>query len=211
MRINQKRKFKANCGENKWTGFLFILPWLIGLICFKAGPLLMTIGLSFTKYKIISSPKFIGLQNFIDMFQDPNFWMAAKVNIEYVLITVPCKMIFALFIAYVLTSNVKGIGLFRSIYYIPSLMGGNVAIAILWRFLFLEDGLLNAILKPLGLGPYSFLTNDIASLFVVSLLHVWQFGATMVLFLAALKDVPKSFYEAAIIDGASRRKIFFSI
>lgn len=171
----------------------------------------MSFMLSFTKYKIISTPKWFGFGNFIEMYQDENFWTAARVNLEYVIITVPLRMVFALFIAYVLTSNVKGIGVFRSIYYIPSLMGGNVAIAILWRFLFLQDGLINAILKIFGFPPYPFLTKDLSALFVVSLLHVWQFGATMVIFLSALKGVPRSLYEAAIVDGASRGRIFFSI
>ena len=187
MRKNAS-KFRKNCGESKYIGLLLILPWIIGFICFKAVPLFLSFIFSFTKYNVISSPSFIGLENYESMICD-----------------------FALFIAYILTSRVKGIGLFRAVYYIPSLMGGNVAIAILWRFLFLKEGLINSLLSSVGLGPFAFLSGDFSSLFIVSFLHVWQFGATMVVFLAALKGVPASFSEAAIVDGASRFRIFFNV
>ena len=210
MRKNAS-KFRKNCGESKYIGLLLILPWIIGFICFKAVPLFLSFIFSFTKYNVISSPSFIGLENYESMICDPNFWDAARVNVEYVLMTVPMRLFFALFIAYILTSRVKGIGLFRAVYYIPSLMGGNVAIAILWRFLFLKEGLINSLLSSVGLGPFAFLSGDFSSLFLVSFLHVWQFGATTVVFLAALKGVPASFSEAAIVDGASRFRIFFNV
>lgn len=208
---DKQSRFRRNCGESKYIGLFLILPWLIGFICFKAGPLIMSMVLSFTKYNVISSPKWVGFENFQTMFADPDFWTAANVNIKYVLMTVSLRLSFALFIAYILTSNVRFIGLFRSIYYIPSLMGGHVAIAILWRYLFLKDGLINAILTILGFSPIAFFSSDFYSLAIISLLHVWQFGATMVIFLAALKGVPKSLSEAALVDGAKRSRIFFSI
>lgn len=207
----KKTRFRRNCGESKFIGLIFVLPWLIGFICFKAGPLVMSMVLSFTKYNVIASPRWIGFDNYLNMFSDPDFWTAANVNIQYVLMTVSLRLSFALFIAYVLTSNVRFIGLFRSMYYIPSLMGGNVAIAILWRYLFLKDGLINSILGIFGVSPIAFFSGDFSSLAIISLLHVWQFGATMVIFLAALKGVPKSLSEAALVDGAKRSRIFFSI
>lgn len=203
--------FSKNRGESKYIGLLFIIPWFLGFICFKAGPLLMSFIMSLTKYNIISSAKWIGLDNYRKMIADPDFWMAIKVNLEYVLLTVPLRLTFSLFIAYILTSNVKRIGIFRVLYYIPSLMGGNVAIAILWRFLFLDEGLINSLLAGIGIQGKAWLTGYFSALVVVSLLHVWQFGATMVIFLAALKSIPKSYIEAAIIDGASRWKLFIRI
>jgi oligogalacturonide transport system permease protein len=203
--------FAKNRGESKYIGLLFILPWIFGFICFKAGPLAMSFIVSFTKYNVMSSPKWIGLDNFTKLFTSADFWMAARVNLEYVLMTVPIRLSFSLFIAYVLTSSVKGIGVFRALYYIPSLMGGNVAIAILWRYLFLKEGLINSLLLLVGIQGKAWIAGDFSALFIVSLLHVWQFGATMVIFLAALKGIPMTLKEAALIDGASSRAIFFRI
>lgn len=210
--INKKNTiYRTNRGENKYIGLLFILPWLFGFLAFKAGPLFLAFVFSFTKYNVLSPPRFIGLANYKHMFSNADFINSVKVNFLYVLFTVPGRLIFSLFIAYLLTTKIKGIGIFRSIYYIPSLMGGNVAIAILWRYMFLKTGLLNSILANFGIGGYAWLTHNISALIVVSLLHVWQFGATMIIFLAALKGVPVSLKEAAFIDGAKRRTIFLRI
>ena len=211
MRKANSLKYSKNKSESKWIGFLFVLPWLIGLICFKAGPLLMSFILSFMSYNIVSSPRFIGFQNFVEMAADPDFLNSLAVSFKYVLLTAPTRLIFSLFIAYLLAQNVVGIGLFRAVYYIPSLMGGNVAIAILWRYMFSENGLINNLLALVGIQGKAWLVGDFSALCVVSLLHVWQFGATMVIFLAAFKGVPSSIIEAATIDGASRWRIFISV
>ncbi len=204
-------KYSKNKSESKWIGFLFILPWLIGLICFKAGPLLMSFILSFMNYNIVSNPRFIGFQNYANMLGDADFINALGISFEYVLLTAPTRLLFSLFIAYLLAQKVAGIGLFRAVYYIPSLMGGNVAIAILWRYMFSENGLINNLLALIGIQGKAWLAGDFSALCVVSLLHVWQFGATMVIFLAAFKGVPSSIIEAATIDGASRWRIFISV
>lgn len=204
-------KYSKNKSESKWIGFLFILPWLIGLICFKAGPLLMSFILSFMNYNIVSNPRFIGFQNYANMLGDADFINALGISFEYVLLTAPTRLLFSLFIAYLLAQKVAGIGIFRAVYYIPSLMGGNVAIAILWRYMFSENGLVNNLLALIGIQGKAWLAGDFSALCVVSLLHVWQFGATMVIFLAAFKGVPSSIIEAATIDGASRWRIFISV
>lgn len=204
-------KYSKNKSESKWIGFLFILPWLIGLICFKAGPLLMSFILSFMNYNIVSNPRFIGFQNYANMLGDADFINALGISFKYVLLTAPTRLLFSLFIAYLLAQKVAGIGLFRAVYYIPSLMGGNVAIAILWRYMFSENGLINNLLALVGIQGKAWLAGDFSALCVVSLLHVWQFGATMVIFLAAFKGVPSSIIEAATIDGASRWRIFISV
>ena len=196
--------------EGKY-GFLFILPWLIGFLAFKAIPLLMSGVLSFMDYNIISSPEFIGLDNFRELADDELFWSSMKSTGLYVLFTVPMKMVFSLFIAYILSSKVRGIGFFRSIYYIPSLMGGSVAISILWRYMFMKDGMINSILATIGIEGPAWLSIPGTAMFVISFQHVWQFGSTMVVFLAALKGMPNSLIEAAEIDGASRKRIFWSV
>jgi oligogalacturonide transport system permease protein len=171
----------------------------------------MSLYLSFTQYKIITPPVFIGIQNFIDIFQDPSFFNSVRVTLTYVAITIPCRMFFALFIAFVLSSKVKGIGFFRSVYYIPSLMGGSVAVAILWTRMFMSNGLVNQFLALAAVPAVPWLTNKGTALLVISMLHVWQFGSTMVIFLAALKGVPPELTEAALVDGASRKRIFWSV
>jgi oligogalacturonide transport system permease protein len=195
----------------QYMGFVFILPWLFGFLAFKAFPLLMSLYLAFTQYNIISSPIFIGLENFQQIMRDEVFRQSAKASLTYVVMTVPTRMFFALFIAYVLSSKVKGIGFFRSLYYVPSLMGGSVAVAILWAYMFMQDGLINSMLKFLHLPAIPWLSTPLFAMFVISVLHVWQFGSTMVIFLAALKGVPASLVEAAVVDGASRTRTFWSV
>ena len=198
--------------EGKY-GFLFILPWLFGFLAFKAIPLLMSGVLSFMDYNIISSPEFIGFDNFRELAENELFWSSMKSTGLYVLYTVPMKMVFSLFIAYILSSKVKGIGFFRSVYYIPSLMGGSVAISILWRYMFMQDGMINSLLELIGIEGPAWLSIPGTAMFVISFQHVWQFGSTMVVFLAALKGMPGSLIEAAEIDGAGRFKqvIFITI
>ena len=123
----------------------------------------------------------------------------------------PLKLVFALFIAYILNFKIKFVNLFRTVYYIPSILGGSVAIAVLWRALFKDTGVVNTILGFFGIAGPDWLADKTWALFVICLLRVWQFGSAMVLFLAALKGVPADLYEAATIDGASKTKQFFSI
>jgi oligogalacturonide transport system permease protein len=187
------------------------LPWLFGFLAFKVFPLLLSFYISFTEYRIITPPVFTGLENFIQVFRDPIFKQSVKVSFLYVFITVPTRMAFALFIAYVLSSKVKGIGIFRTLYYIPSLMGGSVAVAILWSYMFMSGGLVNQVLALFHIPSLPWLSHPILALFVISILHVWQFGSTMVIFLAALKGVPGTLIEAAVVDGASRTRTFWNV
>lgn len=195
----------------QYIGFIFILPWLFGFLAFKAFPLLMSLYLSFTQYNIISPPIFIGLENFQNIVRDQIFHQSAKASLLYVIMTVPTRMSFALLIAYILSSKVKGIGFFRSFYYVPSLMGGSIAVAILWAYMFMQNGLINSFLEFCNLPALPWLSTPILAMFVISILHVWQFGSTMVIFLAALKGVPLTLIEAAVVDGASRTRTFWSV
>lgn len=196
---------------NKRSGFLYITPWLIGLLVFTAFPFIASFILSFTDYNLISKPQFIGLENYKTMFSDPIFIKSFFVSVKYVFLTVPLKLIFALFIAFILNFKLKGVNIFRTAYYLPSILGGSVAIAVLWRFLFADTGIINMIIGKIGLGPVPWLNSTKYALFTISLLRIWQFGSPMVIFLAALQGIPEYLYEAARIDGASKVKQFFKI
>ena len=198
--------------EQGYMGFFLILPWLIGFCVFKLYPFISSLVYSFTDYDLFKGVQnFVGIQNYIDAFTKSKNVKALQVTFAYAFMTVPLKLIFALFIAYILNFKIKGVGLFRTAYYVPSILGGSVAIAVLWKALFKSDGVVNTILTMLGFESINFLADKSWALFIICLLRVWQFGSAMVLFLAALKGVPEDLYEAASIDGASKARQFVSI
>lgn len=198
--------------EQGYMGFVLILPWLIGFCIFKLYPFVSSLMYSFTDYDLFKGVQnVVGFQNYIDAFTKAKNVKALKVTFTYAFMTVPLKLIFALFIAYILNFKIKGVGLFRTAYYVPSILGGSVAIAVLWKALFKNDGVVNTILTMLGFESINFLADKNWALFIICLLRVWQFGSAMVLFLAALKGVPEDLYEAASIDGATKGRQFLSI
>lgn len=203
---------KVKHEKNKYLGFLYISPWLIGLLVFTIYPFVSSLALSFTDYNLISTPNFIGFDNYTKMFtSDKEFIHSLIAIFKYTILSVPVLLAFALFIAYILNFKLKGINMYRTAYYIPSILGGNIAIAVLWRFLFSGDGLINQVLMKVGLEPIGWLSGPTAAMFVIVILKVWQFGSAMVIFLAALKEIPEELYEAAQVDGATKTKIFFKI
>lgn len=196
----------------KNKGIFFILPWIIGLIWFQLYPFVKSFYYSFTDYAMLNEAEFVGLKNYIRLFTtDMEFWPSLRVTAAYALIVVPCKLAFALAIAMLLNMKVKGIGLFRTLYYLPSILGGSVAIAVVWKILFMRDGAINNLLANIGIGPIDWIGHPKTALGTICVLSVWQFGSSMVLFLAALKQVPQSLYEAAIIDGSNSVQRFFKI
>ena len=198
--------------EQGYMGFILILPWLIGFCIFKLYPFVSSLVYSFTDYDLFKGVQnVVGFQNYIDAFTKPKNVKALQVTFTYAFMTVPLKLIFALFIAYILNFKIKGVGLFRTAYYVPSILGGSVAIAVLWKALFKNDGVINTILAMLGFESINFLADKNWALFIICLLRVWQFGSAMVLFLAALKGVPEDLYEAASIDGATKGRQCLSI
>ena len=198
--------------EQGYMGFVLILPWLIGFCIFKLYPFVSSLMYSFTDYDLFRGVQnVVGFQNYIDAFTKAKNVKALKVTFTYAFMTVPLKLIFALFIAYILNFKITGVGLFRTAYYVPSILGGSVAIAVLWKALFKNDGVVNTILTMLGFESINFLADKNWALFIICLLRVWQFGSAMVLFLAALKGVPEDLYEAASIDGATKGRQFLSI
>jgi multiple sugar transport system permease protein len=193
-------------------GYLFLLPWFGGLLLLTAGPLIGSLYLSFTNFNLLTAPKWIGLKNYITMFtDDPRYLQSLKVTFIYVACTVPLQLAFALAVAMLLNRKVRGLGWYRSIYYLPSLLGGSVAIAVIWRQIFDDDGIVNKFLAWFGVHGQSWVSTPDTSLYTLVLLHVWQFGAPMVIFLAGLKQVPRDIYDAVAVDGAGAIRRFFSI
>ncbi|HCU30264.1 MAG: sugar ABC transporter permease [Sphaerochaeta sp.] len=195
-----------------YTGYLYILPWIIGFLLLQLVPLINSFWYSFTNFQLLGDPKFLGLENYKKIFTaDPTFLQSLKVTSYYVLIAVPLKISFALVIAIILNQNIKGINLFRTLYYIPSILGGSVAISVLWKYLFMNQGVVNNLIGQFGFKAVDWLGDPRFALGTISLVTVWQFGSSMLLFLAGLKQIPVSQYEAARIDGAGRMRIFWQI
>lgn len=210
VRDNQKKsKFIKLCKRN--IGFFFIIPWLIGFIIFRLYPFLSSLVYSFTDYQLFDGVTKTGFFNYIEIFQSDKIMKAFKVTFKYAFITVPLKLAVSLFIAYILNFKIKGVNFFRTAYYIPSILGGSVAIAVLWKAIFRDDGLINTALGFFGIDGPKWLSDPSYALFIICLLRVWQFGSAMVIFLAALKGVPQDLYEAAAIDGAGKWRQFFKI
>ena len=193
-------------------GYVYILPWIIGFLVFQLYPLAASLYYSFTSYNITSAPVWVGLENYVTMFtKDSQFFSSLLTTLKYVFMSVPMKICFALLVAVILNQKIRFINFYRTVLYIPSIFGGSVAVAILWRFLFMDSGLINQILRALGVPAVQWLSSPKIALFTLSLLSVWQFGSSMVLFLAALKQVPEDLHEAARIDGATNWQTLWKV
>lgn len=202
--------------KNHKIGLLYIAPWIIGFLVLTIWPIIMSFYYSLTDYNMITTPSFIGLKNYMSLFQsslvNPNsFTVSLRATIIYVIFSVPLQLIFALFVAFVLNFKIKGISFFRTAYYIPSILGGNVAVGILWRFMFNPTGLVNTFLGTFGIHSVDWLSTTAGAMFSIVLLKVWQFGSSMLIFLAALKNLPPDLYEVASLEGASKLQQFFKI
>ena len=198
--------------KREYQAYLYILPWILGFAILQLYPFVSSFIYSFTDYTVGAKATFQGLANYKKLFtQDKEFWTSLKVTILFALYTVPGKLIMALAVAMFLNRDLKGINLIRTLYYIPSLFGGSVAVALLWRLMFLDNGVINAILSALHLPVIQWLGDTRYALRTICMLEIWQFGSSMVMFLAALKQVPRSLYEAAEIDGAGKVTRFFHI
>jgi len=196
------------------AGYIFIAPWLIGFFVFAIIPILASLALSFTRYDILSPPKWTGFANYVQIFtQDERFRTALAVTFIYVFVHVPLRLAFALGVAMLFRRSRRMVGLYRSLFYIPSVIGGSIAVAVMWRQLFGAEGALNSLLEGLGLmkQPISWIGNPDTALWSLIALAVWQFGSPMLIFLAGLKQIPQSLYEAASIDGAGEWQKFFRI
>lgn len=193
-------------------GYIFLSPWLLGFFLLALGPILASLYLSFTKYDMVSDPRWVGFDNYVYMFtRDRRFWKALDVTFTYVALAVPARLIMALGVAMLLDKGLRTIGLYRAIFYLPSLLGASIAIAILWRQLFEQNGVVNQVLSVFGIEGLAWITNPDTSLYTLVILAMWQFGSPMLIFLAGLRGIPRDLYEAAEIDGTSKWRQFTRI
>ena len=213
--ISLKSRSRYLWDKNKY-GYLFLLPWLIGILTFTFYPIASSLYYSFTNYDLFSSPKWVGIDNYKNiLFDNSRILQALKVTSTYVFLGVPLQLFTALMLALVLNKGVKGLPAFRAMFYIPSLLGGSVAIAVLWRQLFGLTGVFNKFLIAVGAvdinNAISWVSNPKYSIYTLILLHMWQFGSPMIIYLAGLKQIPSELYEAASIDGAKKFSVFTKI
>lgn len=206
--MGKKKRIILNMWQKEaLTGYLFAMPFIIGLLFFLVVPMFVSLYYSFCDFNIISDAKWIGLKNYIEIFQDEDFYQSLLITIKFAIISVPLRLLAALAVALILFKNTKLTPLYRAVFYFPSIIGSSVAIAILWRRLFAADGLINTILG-IRIG---WLGNADTAMWVLIILSVWQFGSSMLLFLASMKQIPESLYDAAYVDGAGGIRAFFTI
>lgn len=198
---------------NHLMGYLFTSPFILGFLIFTLFPMLASLYYSFTDYNLFEAPNWIGFDNYKTMFTgDDQYWKSVRVTFTYVAASVPLRLAFALAVAMLLNRPVRAIGLYRSAYYLPSLIGGSVAVSIMWTQVFGDKGLINSFLGLIGIhADKSWIGTPGTALWTLVALSVWQFGSSMLIFLAGLKGIPASLYEAASVDGAGAPRRFFRI
>jgi multiple sugar transport system permease protein len=202
---------RAQWGDGA-AGYLFLVPWLIGFFGLTLGPVLASLYLSFTDFDLLRDPRWVGAANYVRIAtSDPKFAASMHVTFVYVLFAVPLKLAFALAVAMILNRGIAGLPVYRALFYLPSLLGASVAIAVLWRQLFAGDGLVNQVLAPFGIQGPSWISNPSTSLWTLIALSIWQFGSPMIIFLAGLRQIPQEVYDAAAVDGATTSDRFWKI
>ena len=205
-----KGKVKRTYKDNR-AAFVFLAPWIVGLLAITIGPMLISLYLSFTDYNLIQDPGWVGADNFTRMMQDDRFWNSLRVTLTYVIVGVPLQLGLALAVAVALDKGIKGLPFYRSVFYLPSLLGSSVAVAILWKQMFGTSGLVNQLLAMVGITGPGWISDPSTALGSIILLHVWTFGSPMIIFLAGLRQIPTMYYEAAAVDGAGRATRFLKI
>lgn len=205
-------KWKACLNKESVAGVVFTLPFILGFLLFMLVPMGISLYYSFCDYNILSPPVFTGFKNYINMFHDETFFKAIGVTFYYALVSVPLRLIFALMVAMILLKTTKASGFYRAAYYLPSIIGGSVAVSILWKRMFAIDGVVNKLLSVFGLEEgISWLGNTKTAIWTLIILAVWQFGSSMLVFLSSLKQIPATLYEAARVDGANSVTQFFKV
>lgn len=197
--------------SKKMLNRLYLLPWLLGFLLFQAAPMLYSLVCGFTDLHLFRGVTHTGLMNYVRIFTEQESLDAIGLTLKFALLSVPLKIAAALLTAVLLTKPIRGLRLFRTLYYLPSILGGSVAAAVLWKAMFRDHGLINGILSVLHFPAVSWLSGPETALWVIILLRVWEFGMPMLLFLAALQDIPQELTDAATLDGAGRITRFFRI
>jgi multiple sugar transport system permease protein len=206
------KKIKSCLCRESVSGVIFSLPFIIGLVLFLIVPLGISLYYAFCEYNILSPAEFTGLDNFVTLFHDELFWKSLGVTVFYTVVSVPLKLVFALFVAMLFQKTTRAAGIYRAVYYLPSIIGGSVAVSVLWKRMFAVDGTINQILRGLGVqNTIAWLGDTRTAIWTLILLTVWQFGSSMLIFLSALKQIPASYYEASTVDGAGKANQFFRI
>ncbi|MFJ5779793.1 carbohydrate ABC transporter permease [Streptomyces sp. NPDC093094] len=212
--INELRRLRGSrrgAPQQNKAAFFFLLPWFAGLLAITLGPMLASLYLSFTDYNLLQPPRFSGLDNWTRMLSDERLHKSLQVTFGYVVVSVPLQLAMALGLALLLDRGVRGLAFYRSVFYLPSLIGGSVAIAVLWRAMFGTEGLVNEALAVVGIQGRGWISEPGTALSTLVVLNVWTFGSPMVIFLAGLRQIPASLYEAASVDGANRWRQFRSV
>jgi multiple sugar transport system permease protein len=194
--------------DQQLVAYWFLAPWLIGLLGITLGPMIYSLYTAFTNYNLLTAPKWVGFQNFQLLLQDPQFIQSVKVTVTFTLISVPLVLLSSLGLALLLNTGIRGLSIYRTLFYLPSLLGSSAAIAILWITVFSQPGLFSDVMSFFGIHTGSLIGNPRTALYTIVVLNVWAFGATMIIFLAALRNVPREYYESAAIDGAGRWQRF---
>jgi len=209
MKRNSGKSTKLSRHERE--GLQFLSLWITGFIILRLFPAVFSFIFSFSDYSLFGGISEWGMMNYEKIAGDITIITSLFTTLEYSLITVPLRLLAAFGVAMLLNRNIKGMAFFRTVFYIPSVLGSSVAVAILWTALFRNDGTANALLSAFGLPEVNWLSEKGSAMFVISLLRIWQFGTSMVVFLTALRSVPHDLYEAAEIDGAGKTRQFTSI
>jgi multiple sugar transport system permease protein len=213
MKNNKAFSLKRWLNKESSAGVVFTLPFSVGFLLFMIVPMGISLYYSFCDYDILSPPVFQGVKNYVKMFtDDPTFYKSLKVTFYFALVSVPLRLIFALLVAMILQKTTKATGFYRAAYYLPSIIGGSVAVSILWKRMFASDGIVNTLLGFIGISTsFAWLGNKHTAIWTLIILAVWQFGSSMLIFLSSLKQIPTSLYEAANVDGANKFRQFFNI
>lgn len=217
MKIKKQQAQRKTLGQ--WlnqehvAGIVCTLPFTIGFLLFMLIPMLLSLYYSLCDYNALSAPQFIGLSNYIKIFtRDPRFWKSLGVTFFFAFVSVPLRLVFALWVAMILVRKSRMSAVYRAVYYLPSIIGGSVAVAILWKRMFAMNGVVNNILSALGIETdFSWLGSTKTAIWTLIVLAVWQFGSSMLIFLASLKQIPATLYEAANVDGATKGAQFWRI
>ena len=207
----KKRTYSNPVGVSRFTGLLLVIPFAVGFLLFTLYPFAASFITGLHSYENIRSPEFTGLSNYRSMITDEDFLSAASVTLRYAAFLVPIKLLVSLLTALLLSLEIKGMSVYRTIFYIPSILGANLAIVIMWQYLFTSNGLINQFLEAVGATPVSWYGGGNSALAMIILLRVWEFGSTMIIFLTRLRDIPSELYDAAKTDGCGAVKALFCI
>ncbi len=210
-KVIQQNKQSQRAKQEARAAHIFMAPWFIGAICLTILPMLASLYFSFTDYRLLNDPHLVGLENYQRLATDPRLSQSLKVTFIYVLAGTPLSLIAALLLAIVLNRGIRGLSFYRSVYYLPSLFAGSVAIGVLWRQVFGQEGLINQVLDFFGIAGKSWVGSPDTALDTLILLHIWTFGSSMVIFLAGLRQIPAELYEASSLDGAGKWGQFWHV